>query len=81
MDKTISAADANRHFSELLRTVQQGRNIVVTSHGRPVARISPVAANDRAAERARALLFARLKKQRVVNSGRWTRDELYDEAL
>jgi len=80
IDKAISAAEANRHFSELLRTVQKGRSIVVTSHGRPVARISPVSEDDHATEGARALLFARLKKERVVNAGRWTRDELYDDA-
>jgi prevent-host-death family protein len=81
MDKTVSAADANRRFSELLRTVQKGRGVVVTSHGKPVARITPVAANDRAAEGARSALFARLRKERVVKSGAWTRDELYDDAL
>lgn len=79
MDKTISAADANRRFSELLRTVKTGRSIVVTSHGRPVARISPVIGDNRAAEAARSALFVRLRRERVVKSGRWTRDELYDE--
>ena len=33
--------DANRRFSELLRTVQKGRSVVVTSHGKPVAKITP----------------------------------------
>ena len=78
MDKTFSAADANRRFSELLRTVQKGRSVVVTSHGKPVARITPVG-DDRAAEGARAALFARLKRERAVKSGHWTRDELYDD--
>ena len=80
MDKAVSAADANRRFSELLRTVQKGRSVVVTSHGKPVARITPVVGDDRAAEGARAALFARLKQERVVESGHWTRDELYDDA-
>ena len=80
MNKSVSAADANRRFSELLRTVKTGRSIVVTSHGKPVARISPVIQDDRAAEGARSALFTRLRKQRVVNAGRWTRDELYDDA-
>jgi prevent-host-death family protein len=77
MDKAVSAADANRRFSELLRTVKQGRIVVVTSHGKPVARITPVVEDDRAAEGARSVLFARLRKERVVKAGRWTRDELY----
>jgi prevent-host-death family protein len=80
MNKSVSAADANRHFSELLRTVKTGRSVVVTSHGKPVARISPVIQDDRAAEGARSALFARLRKERVVKAGRWTRDELYDDA-
>jgi prevent-host-death family protein len=80
MDKTISAADANRRFSELLRTVQQGRSVVVTNHGKPVAKVTPFAGNDRGEKGARSVLFARLKRERVVESGRWTRDELYDDA-
>jgi prevent-host-death family protein len=80
MNKAVSAADANRRFSELLRTVKTGRSVVVTSHGKPVARISPVIEDDRAAEGARSALFARLRGERVVNIGRWTREELYDDA-
>jgi len=80
MDKAVSAADANRRFSELLRTVQKGRSVVVTNHGKPVARITPVVEDERAAEGARAALFARLRAGRAVNVGRWTRDELYDDA-
>jgi prevent-host-death family protein len=34
MDKAVSAADANRLFSELLRMVKKGRSVVVTSHGK-----------------------------------------------
>lgn len=79
MNKAISAADANRRFSELLRTVKNGRSVVVTSHGKPVAKITPVADDDRTARKARSALFARLRKERPVNAGRWTRDELYDD--
>jgi prevent-host-death family protein len=80
MDKQVSAADANRHFSELLRTVKKGRSVIVTSHGKPVAKVSPVVEDNRAAEGARSALFGRLRRERVVNAGRWTRDELYDDA-
>ena len=81
MKGVVSAADANRRFSELLRTVRNGRSVVVTSHGKPVARITPIAEDERAAEGARSALFTRLKRERVVKSGRWTRDELYDDTL
>jgi prevent-host-death family protein len=79
MDKEISAADANRRFSGLLRTAKTGRSVVVTSHGKPVARLSPVSEDERAAEGARSALFARLRRERVGNAGRWTRDEPYDD--
>ena len=79
MENAVSAADANRRFSELLRTVKQGRSVVVTSHGKPVAKITPVVEDERAAEAARSALFARLRKGRVVKAGRWTREELYDD--
>jgi prevent-host-death family protein len=78
VDKSISAADANRRFSELLRAVKKGRSVIVTSHGKPVARITPVAEDERAAAGARSALFARLRRERAVHAGRWTRDELYD---
>jgi prevent-host-death family protein len=80
MDKAVSAADANRRFSELLRTVKTGRSVVVTSHGKPVAKITPIVHDGRAAEGARSALFARLRTERTVNVGRWTRHELYDDA-
>lgn len=79
MDIAVSAAEANRRFSELLRTVKTGRTVVITSHGKPVAKIAPLTGGDRAAEAARSALFSRLRKERVVNAGPWTRDELYDD--
>jgi len=75
MDKTVSAADAGRHFSKVLRTVLNGRSVVVTKRGKPVARIVPVVGENRVAEAARSALIARLKRQRVVKSGRWTRED------
>ena len=42
MDDAISAADANRSFSSLLRCVREGHSVVVTSHGKPIARIVPI---------------------------------------
>jgi prevent-host-death family protein len=77
MEKAISAADANRKFSQLLRDVKEGRRYVVTSHGRPVARITPIT-EDRSAARARNALLGRLKSEPVTRIGRWKRDELYD---
>jgi len=75
----VSAADANRRFSELLRAVNVGRGVVVTSHGKPVAKIVPVVEDERAAQSARTALFSPLRSQKAVNAGRWTRAELYDD--
>ena len=54
MEEAVSAADANRKFSLLLRGVREGRRYVVTSHGRPVARLIPAGKHDEAAKSARA---------------------------
>jgi prevent-host-death family protein len=77
MEKQISAAEANRKFSEVLRGVREGRSYIVTSHGRPVARIEPIAKSRTG--KAKAALLAHLEAQPVKNIGRWTRDELYDD--
>jgi len=79
MDEAISAADANRRFSLLLRGVREGRSYVVTSHGKPVARIIPAGKHEDVAAEARAALLSRLKKQPVVQAKRWTREELYED--
>ena len=79
MEEAISAADANRRFSLLLRRVREGRSYLVTSHGKPVARIVPAERHDEVANHARDALLLRLKNQPVVRGQRWTRDELYDD--
>jgi len=79
MDETVSAADANRSFSKLLRGVREGRSVVVTSHGKPIAKIVPIGEHDdRTAESARTALLSRLRAEPVDDVGRWTRDELYE---
>jgi antitoxin (DNA-binding transcriptional repressor) of toxin-antitoxin stability system len=45
-----------------------------------VARIVPIAEDERVAESARAALFDRLRAERAVKAGHWTREELYDDA-
>jgi prevent-host-death family protein len=79
MDKAVSAADANRKFSQLLQNVRRGRSYVVTSHGKPIARISPVDGAGKIETGARESLLVRLRRQPVMKAGRWTRDELYQD--
>lgn len=79
MEKSVSAADANRKFSLVLRGVREGHSYVVTSRGRPVARIVPAGKHEGVTSSARAALLSRLERQAVVNAGRSTRDELYED--
>jgi prevent-host-death family protein len=76
MEKAISAAEANRKFSQVLREVREGHSYVVTSHGKPVARIAPAEATH--SEKAKDRLLRHLRSQPIRNVGRWTREELYE---
>ena len=79
MEEAVSAADANCRFSLLLRGVREGRSYIVTSHGKPVARLIPVGNHDDVTMSARETLLSRLGRQPALEAGRWTRDELYDD--
>ena len=78
MKRAITAADANREFSSVLRRVRQGHSFVVTSHGRPVARIVPMASGEPVASKARTMLFERLHAAPALSIKKWTRDDLYE---
>jgi prevent-host-death family protein len=81
-EEIVSAAEANRSFSWLLRGVRDGRRYVVTAHRKPVARLVPAGTEDeidqRVREAAKEELLRRLERQPVCDIGRWTRDELYE---
>ena len=81
MNSAVSAADANRNFSRLLRDVRDGGSYVITSHGKPVARIVPIEKHDEVRAAAKLLLLRRLRTQpaTVPPIGPWTRDELYED--
>ena len=79
MEKAISAAQANREFSKLLRQVREGHSYIVTSHGRPVAKITPAEETTTRQKESREAFFKRLASQPARNIGRWTRDELYED--
>jgi prevent-host-death family protein len=79
MEKPVSAADANRNFSRILRAVKGGRTYVVTSHGTPIARIVPARRSAAVIATAKKALLARLRSQPVQVLGhRWSREELYE---
>ena len=78
IEDAVSAADANRRFSEILRKVRDGSSVTVTSHGKPVARIVPISPHD-TSDGARAALLARLRAEPVATIGPWSREELYED--
>jgi len=44
---TVGAFEAKTHFSTLLERVSHGEEVVITRHGKPVARLVPAAVADR----------------------------------
>jgi len=78
MENPVSAAEANRSFSHLLREVRGGASFVVTAHGKPVARIVPCEPADAARAAARASLLRYLRDAPVTDIGPWRRDDLYE---
>jgi prevent-host-death family protein len=40
--ETVSLAEAKAHLSQLIDKVESGEEIVITRHGRPVARVASV---------------------------------------
>lgn len=77
--KRISAAEANRQFSALLRESTQGEEFLILSRGRPVARLGPVLQSDPGRVMARRELVDRLRSQsKVLLQRNWSRDELYE---
>lgn len=77
--KLISAAEANRHFSSLLREVSRGAQITVTSRGKPVATISAAErVESRERVTAKRALLSRLRATPAGGARNWSRDELYE---
>ncbi len=80
--KQISASDANRGFSSLLREVAAGKTVTIVSRHKPVATIAPVRPGVASARQAaRRRLVERLRQQPAQPAaGGWRRSDLYDEA-
>jgi len=86
MVETITAREANHSFSRILAGVQEGKEYVVTLHGKPVAKISPTADIERPRsreltpdqEQALAELFAILRTAQPGEPGKMTREEMHE---
>jgi len=80
MEKTISATEANRQFSKLLREVRRGASYTITSHGEAVASLLPSsgrAGDER--QQAKRRLLAWLQGLPSQETQPWTREELYQD--
>jgi prevent-host-death family protein len=77
--KTVTAAEANRRFSAVLREVSQGQEMTIVSRGKPVATIGPVKTYSLDRRIAKEKLISRLKKSDISGIRNWTRNELYDD--
>jgi prevent-host-death family protein len=78
--KSVSARDANQKFSRLLAEVAKGREVVITRHGKPVARLVPVQDTAAAKKREAAIkrMIAHMKKGLPFGGRRFTRDEMHE---
>jgi prevent-host-death family protein len=80
MNKIITASEANRQFSKILRSVGKGDSYTITSHGEPVATLAPSPAKlQKERERAKKRLMTWLESLPTQDIGPWTREELYDD--
>ncbi len=65
--KTVQASEAKAKFLSLLDEVEQGETIVVTRHGKPIARIEPEQDDRRA--RMKAALAAAEEFRKSLKAG------------
>ena len=79
MLKTITATDANRRFSEILRLIDEGETFIVTTHGRPRIRMERVSEDILEREAAKERLLERLSSQEGYEIRPWNRKELYED--
>ena len=81
---TVTAAEANRSFSKLLRMAREGTKVTITSHGKPVAQLAPIEDDDEAERERRRLAVEELRRHyatvKPVRAEPWTREELYDRS-
>lgn len=77
--RTIGAFEAKNRLSELLEAAENGEEVMITKHGRPVAKLGPVEPFDRAKAREAAEWLKEFRKKHplrglkikdLINEGR-----------
>lgn len=76
--RQIGAFEAKNRLSELLAAVENGEEVTITKHGRPVAKLVPVNALDQARVAAAISELRRLRGQVRLDNGE-TVEDLVDE--
>ena len=74
--KRITATEANRNFSRVLREVAGGTTYIVTSHGRDIARIEPFSDPVGGHDTESLMAFVDTLPRR--HAGDWSRADLYE---
>lgn len=74
----ITATEANRHFSEILKKASKGEEIQIESRGQLIAELTSARKVEKFQLSARQRLFERLRKNETVVVGDWAREDLYD---
>jgi prevent-host-death family protein len=80
MQDVVSVREANQHLSRYLERVEAGAEVVITRRGKPIARLSPIAATAELSDAQRAARERlRERMQRGYNLGglRADRDDLH----
>ena len=74
---TVGAFDAKTHLSSLLEQVAAGEEVVITRHGKPIARLIGAADIDRARVEEAVKELQRLRKSTSLGGLSWKalRDE------
>jgi prevent-host-death family protein len=70
--KQLQASEAKARFAELLDEVERGETVVITRHGKPIARLVP----DEEARRANARRAMDAIKEMRKHAGRATVQEI-----
>jgi len=74
---TVGAFEAKTHLPTLLERVAQGEEIIITRHGKPLARLIPVAVADRSRIDHAISKLKSLRKDCTLGGLSW--QELRDE--
>jgi prevent-host-death family protein len=80
---SVGAREANRSFSKILKEAENGKTVIITRNGKPVARLVPVRAgvesvSEEERRAAKARLMALLDKGFHLGGRGFTRDEMHE---